>query len=121
MIKRKTTFFAAMALTFAGMFAGASPAYANSENVESTVHSVWNEPGKEFIFILNANSKECGTSMYHFDRSKENYKEMVAMVLTALATNKKIGVFLTANEKGEKCPIHYGTKRNIVSHGYVLK
>jgi len=51
----------------------------------------------------------CGSVYFHIQRSSTNFKEAVAMFLTAFAANKNIVVFVTG------CV----SDRNIISHGYV--
>jgi len=50
----------------------------------------------------------CGSPYFHIQRSSVNFKENVAMFLTAFAGNKNVVVFVTG------C----GGDRNIISHGY---
>ncbi|MCL2258892.1 MAG: hypothetical protein FWC18_03585 [Cystobacterineae bacterium] len=103
-----------MALALAGMAVISSSAYAQSYEATGTVSGIWNEPGDEFIFTLN-NKGICGSQHFHISRANSNYKEMVAMVLTALAANKTVGVYVTG------CRTMYGTNRNIISHGFILR
>jgi uncharacterized protein YycO len=113
MFYKKVISFTA-ALAFAGMVFTTSTAYAQSNETSGTVVSVWNDTGSEFVFVLNKNGM-CGSPHFHINRSQTNYKEMVAMVLTALATNKTVGVFVTS------CRVMYGTNRNVISNGYILR
>jgi hypothetical protein len=53
----------------------------------------------------------CGTSLYHFRRANANFDEVVALVLTAFAADKSIGVFVP--EQG--C----AGDRNIGSHAAI--
>ena len=110
----KKVVFAAITLAFIGMAATTSTAYAQSSETTGNVVGIWNDPGSEFVFTLDRNGT-CGSQQFHISRSSSNYKEMVAMVLTALAANKTLGVYVTG------CKMMYGTNRNIISHGFLLR
>ena len=100
----------AAALAVFGMIATTSTAQAQTTESRGTVTTVYNDPGNEFLFALSVNGR-CGSAIFHISRTATNYKEMVAMVLTALATNKTLGAWVTSC-RGD---------RNIISHGYLLR
>jgi len=122
MIHKKAV-FTTIAITFAGMIAGAPAAYAELPpgvkpytEFKGNITGVWNDPGKYFVFNLNATGP-CGGISVAVDRTKENYKEMVAMVLTAVATRKVVGGYVVDCTKGTKIDIH---NYNIISHGFIV-
>ena len=57
----------------------------------------------------------CGSHFFHIQRNHENFKELVAVALTALSTGKNMAFFV------ESCspPTHGPDSRNILSHGAV--
>jgi len=102
----KTPFFAAMALALTGLFGGTSLAYAQTTSTTGTVESVHGDPGQYFVIALSQAGR-CGSKFFHIDRSTANYKDMVAISLTAFSANKRMTVYVTSCS-GE---------RNIISHG----
>jgi len=61
--------------------------------------------------VVDTDTKgKCGSNFFHIQRSHENFKELTAVALTAIATGKRMVFFV------ESC----GGDRNILSHGAVL-
>lgn len=50
----------------------------------------------------------CGSRYFHVQRANKNFKEMVALSLTAFAASKPMVMFV----------VSCGGDRNIISHGY---
>jgi len=120
MIKHKTTFFAAMALTFAGMLATASPAYAQSLTpISGYVTSIHGDAeghwaGRSYFVFALDKAGPCGEVYFHVDRTKGNYKDMVAIILTAYTTKRPVQIWMY--EKPDGC-VPGVPKRNLVYHG----
>ena len=85
-----------------------SPALAQDATT-GTVVIVAGDPG-DFVTQLDVNGR-CGSPYFHSQRSSANFKEMVAVALTAFTTGRKMTFFV----KG--C----AGDRNITSHGFVSR
>ena len=104
MIKNKTTFFAAVALTFAGMLGGALPAYAQVTVIEAAiVQTIYaGEPGNGIVFVLPRTGKCKNPSLFTLDPKAPNYKDSVALVIAAYTSGKKLGGFTTGACHGDR-------------------
>jgi hypothetical protein len=97
--------FGVSILTF-GAF-GANTAQAQS--VTGLVLLVAGDPS-DFVVQLDQNGS-CGGDFFHMKRSSANFKEVVAVELTAFSTGRPLTVFVTG------C----AGVRNIISHGFVAR
>ena len=75
-------------------------------NVDGLVQGVFADPS-DFVFSLDKNGG-CGSAFFHVKRTNENFKEVVAVILTAFA----LGKMVVPNETG--C----SGDRNIISHAW---
>jgi hypothetical protein len=66
--------------------------------------AVYADPG-DFVIELSV-AGDCGSKFYHIQRNRTNFKEVVALLLTAYSSGKKVKAFV------ESC---WGD-RNIMSH-----
>jgi hypothetical protein len=114
MIQFKKIAFASVALALTGMFAAVAPAYAQTVGAVTAIYA---DPpnnvapmGDYFIIELSVDGK-CGSKWFHISRAASNQKEVAAMAMTALAADKRLGVYVTA------C----SGKRNIISHGVLIQ
>lgn len=82
----------------------ASPAFSAEMKV-GRVTAVFADPS-DFVVELDV-AGECGSKFYHIQRSRQNFKETVAVFLMAYATGRKLTLFV------ESC----SGDRNILSHG----
>ncbi|PAQ11584.1 hypothetical protein CIT26_03800 [Mesorhizobium temperatum] len=96
---------ATLALTIAGV-AGSTKLARAQDAVTGNIDILAADPG-DFVIQLDKAGR-CGSKYFHIQRTSGNFKETVALALTAFATNKVMVVFVTgcAND------------RNIISHGY---
>ena len=95
-------------MAMAGMIAWTVP--ADAQNVTSgTITAVYGDPGDFVVELSQAGS--CGSRFFHIQRANPNFKEMVAVSLTAFAASKTMGFFVTS------C----SGDRNITSHGFALR
>jgi hypothetical protein len=69
---------------------------------------VFADPSDVVIGLDTAGS--CGSKFFHIQRANENFKELTAIVLTAIASGKPLRLFVTS------C----SGDRNILSHGSVF-
>ncbi len=82
---------------------------ATAENVTSgRVVGTFADPN-DFVIELDTAGR-CGSKWFHIQRAKPNFKEMAAVAMTALASNKKLMLFV------ERCV----QDRNILSHGAAM-
>jgi len=82
----------AAALAFFGMLATTSAAQAQ-DNASGFVKHVYFEP-HSFVVLLS-NPGRCGTGYFYISRTEPNFKEVVAGVLTAIATNRQVIMTVT--------------------------
>jgi hypothetical protein len=68
---------------------------------------VYADPSDVVVGLDTAGS--CGSNLFHIQRSKDNFRELSAIVLIALSTGKRLTLFV------ESC----SQDRNILSHGAV--
>jgi hypothetical protein len=88
----------------------ALPASAQPATVASgTVIAVFGDPS-DFVVELS-NAGRCGSRYFHIRRANANFREMVAVTLTAFSTSRPMGLFVTS------C----AGDRNIISHGYASR
>lgn len=66
--------------------------------------AVYADPG-DFVIELSTVG-DCGSRFYHIQRNRPNFKEMVALLLTAYSTGKNVKAFV------ERC----SGDRNIMTH-----
>lgn len=99
---------ALVTLIFVGTAIWAKPAEAQSVTSGSVVN-VFADPG-DFVLELSEAGR-CGSKYFHVQRANANFKEMVAVALTAFATGKLMTMFVAS------C----ASDRNIVSHGYASR
>jgi hypothetical protein len=96
MIRFKKTIFSVIAL--AGLITGISPVYAADTSVFGQVVSAFGNPsgtnGDYFTIQLNTNGP-CGTSLFYVNRTQSNYKDIVAITLTAYAMGKQMWLNVT--------------------------
>tara|TARA_R110002096_G_scaffold105666_6_gene232439 strand:- start:1790 stop:2095 length:306 start_codon:yes stop_codon:yes gene_type:complete len=95
-------------MTFALAFSGASIARAQTVTSGKVV-IVAGDPG-DFVVELDV-AGSCGSKYFHVQRVNQNFKEMVAIALTAFSTGKTMTFFVTS------C----AADRNITSHGFVSR
>ena len=95
-------------IAFSGFFTTALPALAQDAST-GTVVMVAGDPG-DFVTQLDVNGR-CGSPYFHSQRANANFKEMVAVALTAFTTGRRMTFFVTG------C----AGDRNITSHGYVTR
>lgn len=94
----------------AALLAMAWTAPAVAQNVTSgTIVNVFGDPGDFVVELSEAGS--CGSKYFHIQRANGNFKEMVAISLTAFAADKRMTMFI-ASCAGD---------RNIISHGYATR
>ena len=86
----------------------ANPALAQTTTAGMAIN-VFAEP-QDFVVELDRPGR-CGSKYFHILRSSVNFKEMVAVALTAFATSKPLTFFV----------VSCSGDRNIISHGYVSK
>jgi hypothetical protein len=98
------TLFASLSLLAAATTAQ-QPAHAQ-EVIAGVIVIIAGDP-QDFVIQLDKNGR-CGSPYFHMQRSSTNFKEMVALELTAFATGKTMTLFTTG------C----AGDRNIMSHGY---
>ena len=87
----------------------AAPAVAQTTFTSGKVIAVFGDPS-DFVVQLDTNGS-CGSNFFHSQRANANFREMVAIALTAFATGKTLGFFV------ESCV----GDRNITSHGLVAR
>lgn len=80
----------------------ASTAHAAAKTGKIT--AVYADPG-DFVVELDTPG-DCGSRFYHIQRSRQNFKEVVALFLTAYSAGKRLIVFV------ESC----AGDRNILTH-----
>lgn len=85
------------------------PAAALTTVTSGKIIAVFGDPG-DFVVQLDTNGR-CGSNFFHNQRANANFREMVAVSLTAFATGKTMGFFV------ESC----AGDRNITSHGFVQR
>jgi hypothetical protein len=105
---RKTGVLGAALIALAEMTAWTTPARALTVT-SGTVINVFGDPGDFVLELSEAGS--CGSKYFHIQRANANFKEMVAISLTAFAADKRMTMF-TASCAGD---------RNIISHGYATR
>jgi hypothetical protein len=76
----------------------------------ATIVQIYADPGDIVLQLSGANGP-CGSTLYHIQRANTNFKEFYAAMLTALALNKNVSVYVMS------C----SGDRNIVSHGSVFQ
>jgi hypothetical protein len=95
MIRFKRAVFSVIALV--GLGAGISPVYADT-SVFGHVVSAFSNPsgagGDYFTIQLDTNGP-CGTALFYVDRTQSNYKDTVAITLTAYAMGKQMWLNVT--------------------------
>lgn len=95
----------AVSLVIAATLSSVGPARAQ-EAVGGAIVLIAADPA-DFVVQLDKPG-HCGSAYFHVQRSNVNFKESVALFLTAFAGNKNVVVFVTG------C----AGDRNIISHGY---
>ena len=75
-----------------------------------TITNIFADPD-DFVLTLSR-AGPCGSGYFHIRRANTNFREMVALSLTAFATGKDMTLFLTPGCAGD---------RHIVSHGYASR
>lgn len=85
-----------------------APAHAQSV-VTGNIAIIAADP-QDFVVEMDK-AGPCGSKYFHIQRANANFKEMVALSMTAFASNKYMVMFVTS------C----GGDRNIISHGYTGK
>lgn len=86
----------------------ANPAAAQ-QVVTGNIAAAFADPS-DFVVDLGV-AGPCGSKFFHIQRTSVNFKEMVAVELTAFSTSKPLIIFM------KTCI----GDRNIISHGYVSK
>ncbi len=86
----------------------AAPGLAQGAST-GTVVNAFGDPG-DFVTQLDVNGP-CGSPYFHTQRAAVNFKEMVAIELTAFTTGRPMTFFVSG------C----AGDRNITSHGYVSR
>ena len=79
---------------------------ANAQAVNRTINAIYADPS-DFVLVLSGDPGPCGSHYFHFKRSSANFKEAVAVALTAFSMAKIVTVYTTG-----PCP----TDRNDASH-----
>lgn len=98
----------AASLVMAAMLAAGGPASAQ-DAVSGAIIIAAADPN-DFVVQLDKPGK-CGSAFFHIQRLSVNFKESVAMFLTAFAASKNVVVFVTG------CV----GDRNIISHGFAVR
>jgi hypothetical protein len=96
---------ALMALLLATVVNFSSSAYAQLTVTIGKPVEVFADPSDVVVALDTAGS--CGSKLFHIQRANANFKELTAVVLTALASGKTLRLFVAS------C----GGDRNILSHG----
>lgn len=80
---------------------------------------VFADPGGDFVVALDVDELKtnCKSVFFHIERSNENFKELAAMVLTAVGTRKYITFFQSPGSEG--CVRNISPGRNKVDHGAI--
>ena len=97
------------ALAVSALLGAASAAEAQT-NVSGVVQAVYADPS-DVVIQLDVVGP-CGTAFYHVRRTNVNFNQMFEVARTAIATNKRLSVFVTATCQGT---------RNILSHAAILR
>lgn len=94
-----------------GVVSSTKPARAQDAG---TIVNIFADPG-DFVLELSE-AGDCGSKYLHIQRANTNFKEMVALSLTAFAAGKVVTMFVAS------CEGIVNTQRgNIVSHGYASR
>lgn len=104
---RRTSVLGGIIGSFLGFAIWSSPAQA--QEITGLITMAAGDP-QDFVVALDKDGP-CGSRFFHMQRTNTNFKEMVAVELTAFATGKFITLFVTG------C----GGNRNIISHGYARR
>jgi regulation of enolase protein 1 (concanavalin A-like superfamily) len=105
-MSRIARFAGKIVLVLAGAASSAGLAHAQTPTShDGSVVAVAADP-QDFVFRLDQ-SGSCGSDWFHIQRSRDNFKEVVAVALTAYSTNRRMIVQVVA------C----AGNRNIISHG----
>jgi hypothetical protein len=99
---------AMLSMGVAALISSAQPAFAQ-ERTSGAINGVFPDPS-DFVILLDRNGK-CGSPFFHIQRENLNFKEVVAVSLTAFAMGKAMTVFVTS------C----SGDRNIISHGFTVR
>jgi hypothetical protein len=103
-------FKATFALTLIGATALIGSTQPARAAVEGLVGAVFADPS-DFVFALDKNGPRCGSPFFHIKRSSINFKEVVAVVLTAFSLGKQVAAFDFACEGDRNIIDHVGTLR----------
>jgi hypothetical protein len=102
------TLATSVTLAFAGLTQAPSVALAQDVSAGS-VTAVFPDPS-DFVTQLDVNGR-CGSNFFHTKRAATNFKEQVAVILTAFTTGKRMVFFVSGCEGA----------RNVISHGFVTR
>jgi hypothetical protein len=98
----------AASLVIAAMLGAAGPAPA--QDIVSGAIIIAAADPNDFVVELDKAGR-CGSRFFHSQRVNVNFRESVAMFLTAFAASKNVVVFVTG------C----AGDRNIISHGFAVR
>jgi hypothetical protein len=80
-------------------------------NVDGPIAAMFADPS-DFVVLIDANPGQCGSQFFHVKRANENFKEVVAVFMTAFALGKRVVVVDDAGCEGN---------RNIISHAWTYR
>lgn len=92
----------------AALLGTAIPATAQTA-ISGTVTGIFGDPS-DFVVQLSTRGN-CGSNFFHIRRANANFREMVAVSLTAFATSRPMTFFVVS------CV----NDRNITSHGFTTR
>jgi hypothetical protein len=98
-----------LALVLASVTGLASPARADIAVIIGQVVEVFADPS-DVVVKLDTKGTCSDSVFFHIQRSQENFKEVVAVMLTAFSTTKKLALYVD----------HCANDRNILSHASVM-
>src|SRR5262249_39783629 len=90
---RKASILGTALLALAETAAWTSPARAQDVTT-GTIVNVFGDPG-DFVVELSEAGR-CGSKYFHIQRANANFKEMVAVTLTAFAADKRMTMFIAS-------------------------
>src|SRR4051794_32662432 len=82
-----------------------SVAYAQVQEASGAILHVWADPS-DFVVQLDS-ATSCG-SFFNVQRSNANFKEVVATILTAFSTTKRMIIYYGACAQGRNIVDHVG-------------
>ena len=102
----KTSLVSILVACIIALVASAESAKAE---VEGEVLVLFADPS-DFVFLMDKNG-HCGSAFFHVKRTNTNFKEVVALLITALSTRKSVHAVDTTCE---------GT-RNVITHAWIIR